>query len=51
MMFDDIAPEMLNHSRQHVAAIRPKLAKPFRSMTDEDLMVSGFTIVARKPNA
>lgn len=51
MMFDDIAPEMLSHSRQHVAAIRPKLAKPFRSMTDEDLMVSGFTIVARKPNA
>lgn len=47
-MFEDIPREMLDHSRRNLAAIRPKLAKPFRSMPDEDLMVSGFTFVATK---
>ena len=32
-----------------INAIRPKLCREFRGMTDEELMVGGFFLVARKP--
>lgn len=50
-MRDDIFPELLTRSRQHVAEIRKKLATPFRSMSDEDLMIAGFALVARTKRA
>lgn len=45
--WDDISPELLTRSRQYVAEIRNKLAFPFRSMSDDDLMIAGFALVAR----
>ena len=45
--WDDISPELLTRSRQHVSEIRNKLASPFRSMSDSDLMIAGFALVAR----
>ena len=45
--WDDIAPDLLTRSKQHVAEIRNKLARPFRSMTDDDLMIAGFALVTR----
>lgn len=44
--WDDISPELLTRSRQHVSEIRSKLANPFRSMDDADLMITGFALVA-----
>jgi hypothetical protein len=44
--WDDISPELLTRSQQHVTEIRNKLATPFRSMSDEDLMIAGFALVA-----
>ena len=32
-----------------IRSIRPRLAQPFRQMSDEDLMVAGIFMVARKP--
>jgi hypothetical protein len=46
--WDDISPELLTRSRQHVSEIRSKLAKPFRSMSDDDLMIAGFALVGKK---
>ena len=34
-----------------VCAVRPSLAKPFRTLTDEDLSCLGFWLVCRKPAA
>ena len=45
--WDDISPELLMRSRQHAAEIRDKLTTPFRSMSDSDLMIAGFALVAR----
>jgi SAM-dependent methyltransferase len=45
--WDDISPELLTRSRQHVSEIRNKLANPFRSMSDSDLMIAGFALVGR----
>jgi len=45
--WDDISPELLTRSKEHVSEIRNKLASPFRSMSDSDLMIAGFAIVAR----
>jgi SAM-dependent methyltransferase len=45
--WDDISPELLTRSKQHVSEIRIKLASPFRSMSDNDLMIAGFALVAR----
>jgi SAM-dependent methyltransferase len=45
--WDDISPELLTRSRQHVSEIRNKLANPFRSMSDGDLMIAGFALVGR----
>jgi len=32
-----------------VHTIRPRLAKPFRALSDADLLVNGIFLVARKP--
>ena len=45
--WDDISPELLTRSQQHVAEIRNKLATPFRSMSDSDLMITGFALAGR----
>jgi SAM-dependent methyltransferase len=42
---------ILNTSRKYVASVRKNLAKPFRDTCDEDLMVTRFTIVAKKVEA
>lgn len=34
-----------------VRSIRPKLAEPFRKLSDEDLAVAGFVLLAEKPAA
>jgi SAM-dependent methyltransferase len=44
--WDDISPELLTRSRQHVSEIRSSLANPFRSMDEADLMITGFALVA-----
>jgi SAM-dependent methyltransferase len=48
--WDDISPELLTRSRQHVTEIRSKLANPFRSMDEADLMITGFALVAHHEN-
>ncbi len=45
---EQIAPEVINVSRQYVSKVRKRLAEPFRNMRDEDLMVTSFLMVARK---
>lgn len=47
-LFRDIPEPALAVSRQTVATVRNHLARPFRSMADEELMVARFTIVATK---
>jgi len=43
-----IAPEIIENSLRYVHEIRPRLAKPFRDMPDDDLMVTSFLMVAQK---
>jgi SAM-dependent methyltransferase len=45
--FSEIPPELVERCRANVAAIRNRLAQPFRSMSDLDLMVKGFVLIAR----
>jgi SAM-dependent methyltransferase len=44
--WDVISPELLTRSRQHVAGIRNQLATSFKGMSDEDLMIASFALVA-----
>jgi hypothetical protein len=44
----DLPRETVRASQEFVAAIRSRLAMPFRQMNDEDLMVTGFTMSVRK---
>ena len=46
--FDEIEPVLLERSRQNVAGIRRKLAKPFRDMSDQELMISQFVLRAER---
>jgi SAM-dependent methyltransferase len=46
--WEDIAPELLTRSQQHVTEIKNRLASSFRSMNDSDLMIAGFALVAHK---
>jgi len=46
--FEDIDAGMLEQSRRNLAAIRPRLAKPFREMPDEELMISQFVLRATR---
>jgi SAM-dependent methyltransferase len=46
--WDDISPELLTRSRQHAIEIRNRLAMPFKSMSESDLMIMGFALVARQ---
>jgi SAM-dependent methyltransferase len=46
----DMAPEEFGErARAIVRDVRPRLAPRFRSLPDEDLMISGLFLVARKP--
>jgi SAM-dependent methyltransferase len=49
--FSEIPPDLVERSRANVAAIRNRLAQPFRSMSDLDLMVKGFVLIARSKAA
>jgi len=49
-ILQEIPGSMLDASRQYISKVRHRLAKPFRDMSDEDLMVTGFLLVARKNN-
>lgn len=46
--FDNLDPCLIHRSSANLYSIKNKLAKPFRDMHDRDLMVSGFSVVARK---
>ena len=48
-LMEQIPRETIDTSRQYISKYRKGLAKPFRDMCDEDLMVSVFTLCARKP--
>ncbi len=44
----DVPEPVLRVSRQYVTDVRRRLTMPFRSMSDEDLMITRFVLVARK---
>lgn len=46
---EGIPQPVLHTSRRFVSAVRDALARPFREMADEDLMVTSFMLVAKKP--
>jgi SAM-dependent methyltransferase len=46
--FDKLDPSLIHRSSRNLYSIKNKLAKPFRDMNDRDLMISGFSLVARK---
>jgi SAM-dependent methyltransferase len=48
LTLDQLPQPLVEHSRRYVSQVRPRLASPFRGMTDEDLMVSSFMLVAQK---
>jgi SAM-dependent methyltransferase len=45
----DVPEPILRVSRQYVTNVRGRLTEPFHSMSDEDLMITRFLVVARKP--
>lgn len=47
----DIDPELRRRAVQAVAAIRPALPPPFRNWPDPDLAISGFVLVAARPQS
>lgn len=47
--FDCIDPSVIEQSRQHLAPVKQKLAKPFRHIDEKDLLIAGFVLVARRP--
>ena len=40
----------LARSREYVTSVRPRLARPFRELDDDDLMTTSFMLAARKPD-
>ena len=47
--FEKLPQEFLSQSQSYVSGIRPHLAMPFRDMPDEELMITRFLVVAKKP--
>jgi hypothetical protein len=47
-LMQDLPRDTVRASQEYVATIRSRLAMPFRQMSDEDLMVTGFTMSVRK---
>ena len=45
---DQLPQEKIEAAREYVARIRNRLASPFRDLSDEDLMVTGFTVSVKK---
>lgn len=46
-----ISPEILDASHDYILSVRSRLSKPFREMSDEDLMVTRFVISAKFANS
>jgi len=46
--FEQIDESLLQASRTYVVSIRRSLASPFSQMDEQDLMVQGFSIYARR---
>jgi SAM-dependent methyltransferase len=47
--WEQLPDEARQQALARVRVIRPRLAEPFRGLSDEDLAVSGFVLVAEKP--
>ena len=47
--FDALDPVLLDISRRNLTLIQERLARPFKTMPDRDLMISGFALIARRP--
>jgi SAM-dependent methyltransferase len=47
-LLEEIPQSTVEASRSYVASVRSHLAHPFRSMCDEDLMITAFTLSARR---
>jgi len=45
---DELPRDLLDRSRLYVSSVRPNLVKPYRQMSDEDLMLTSFMIAAQK---
>ncbi len=45
-----IPAPLLDISHRYISQVRGRLAKPFRDMSDEDLMITSFMIAAKKTN-
>jgi SAM-dependent methyltransferase len=46
---EGISRDLLGQSLSFVSGVRSRLSKQFRQMSDQDLMVQGFFLAARKP--
>ncbi|HLY98916.1 MAG TPA: class I SAM-dependent methyltransferase [Candidatus Angelobacter sp.] len=51
LRLQDIPETIIQTSRRYVESVRHRLTLPFRAMSDEDLMITRFLVVARKPAA
>lgn len=49
LTWDQLPAEARQQALAQVRAVRPRLAKAFRALADEDLAVAGFVLVAEKP--
>ena len=47
--WEQLPAEARQQALAHVQSVRSRLAEPFRGMTDQDLAVAGFVLVAEKP--
>jgi methyltransferase family protein len=50
-VLENVARPLLDASREYVSKVRSGLAIPFRSMSDEDLMVTRFLMVAARASS
>jgi SAM-dependent methyltransferase len=48
LTFSELPPNMSESSAKYVAGFRRRLARPFRELPDEDLMITAIAIVAKK---
>lgn len=46
--YEDLPTDLISRSQANLAKIKPQLANPFRQMSDRDLMVSVFVLVAQR---
>lgn len=48
-LYEEIDESTRRKAIEQIARVRPRLAKDLRNETDEDLSISGFFLIARKP--